>query len=332
MVYITGDTHGIRDIGKLLGDRLRHLTKNDYVIVCGDCGVLFDPKDKEAMLNLYSYLPFTVLFADGNHENFPLLASYPQEIWHGGKVHRLTDSVFHLMRGQVFELEGETYFVFGGARSFDKERRKEGVSWWPQEMPTEDEYREGVKNLAAVSNKVDYVISHDCPAGLLKEIAKYSDQIQQSGVNASASNGYLEAFAKSVDFRHWFFGHYHCDVTLGKYDCVFDRVTDAKDPERAAPPTVGERQRAAANEEEHCPNCHHHCHRDSLRCNRGRMYFAAEKTDGGAGAPRDKLLSALSDLKRKYEKSARKNQALQGLSDCEKNILIELLRKMETLL
>lgn len=329
MIYITGDTHGAHDIGKLFSNRLSSLTKNDYVIICGDCGVLCSPEDKEAMLNLYSYLPFTVLFADGNHENFDMLESFPEEVWHGGKVHRLTDSVLHLMRGQVFDLEGDKFFVFGGALSFDKRRRKEGESWWPQEMPTKSEYDEAKKNLASVSNKVDYIISHDCPESLLSEIAKYSNKLQHEGIVVSDSNSYLNEFSKIIDFKHWYFAHYHCDITLGKYDCLFNRLVDVKNPDKANPPITQGKQQSETKADEYCPNCHHHCHKDNLRCNRGRKHFGQESMGNREATPHDRLLSEIINLKRKYEKSTRKNQALNCFSNSERNILIELLRKIE---
>lgn len=68
MIYITCDTHGARDFDKLLSPELIILSKNDYVIICGDSGVLFNPREAANFINLYSYLPFTVLFVDGNHE------------------------------------------------------------------------------------------------------------------------------------------------------------------------------------------------------------------------------------------------------------------------
>lgn len=329
MVYITGDTHGVTDFSKLLSTNLSSLTKDDYVIICGDAGILFRPEESQSIINLYSYLPFTVLFADGNHENFDMLERFPEEVWHGGKVHRLADSVFHLMRGQVFNLDGDKYFVFGGALSFDKRRRKEGESWWRQEMPTQSDYNEAIKNLATVSSKVDYIISHDCPESLLKEIARYSGKLQHEGIVISDSNKYLEEFSKIINFKHWYFAHYHCDITLGKYDCLFNRVIDARNPEKAESPISQEKQQSGTKADGYCLNCHHHCHRDSLRCNRGRMHFSREKKDNGEVAPQDRLLSKLTDLKRKYDKSTRKNQALNCLSDCEINILIELLRKIE---
>jgi hypothetical protein len=47
------------------------------------------------------------------------LNAYPVEEWHGGKVHKIRPSVIHLMRGQVYELQGKKFFTFGGAQSHD---------------------------------------------------------------------------------------------------------------------------------------------------------------------------------------------------------------------
>jgi len=229
MIYVTGDTHGTKDFTKLLSPELSRLTKRDYVIVLGDIGVLFDPKMAPYFINLYSYLPYTVLFVDGNHENFDLLNSYPVSYWHGGKVHKISKSVYHLMRGQVFKIAGKRIFTFGGALSFDKARRKEGESWWPSEMPNEAEYKEGVKNLEKYGNRVDFVVSHDCPAALMNDVAKHSRKLQHEGIIISKSNEYFDKFASSLNFDKWYFAHYHIDVDFDKkYSCLFERLIKIK--------------------------------------------------------------------------------------------------------
>lgn len=43
----------------------------------------------------------TILFADGNHEQFDALNSYSVDEWNGGKVHIIEPGIIHLMRGQV---------------------------------------------------------------------------------------------------------------------------------------------------------------------------------------------------------------------------------------
>ena len=75
---------------------------------------------------LLSELPYTILFVDGNHENFDrLLSEFPIEDWNGGKVHKIRPNIIHLMRGHVFEIEGKRIFAMGGGYSVDKYMRRE---------------------------------------------------------------------------------------------------------------------------------------------------------------------------------------------------------------
>lgn len=99
MMYVTGDVHGLIDFLKFGTPELTTLARDDYLVVVGDLGAVFYPAQTQRMLNIYSYLPFTVLFVDGNHENFDELEKYEVTEWHGGKVHRLSDNLIHLMRG-----------------------------------------------------------------------------------------------------------------------------------------------------------------------------------------------------------------------------------------
>ena len=59
------------------------------MIVCGDAGLVWHgDKSDDPQLDRLEALPFTVLFVDGNHENFDALKEYPVEQWHGGMVHK----------------------------------------------------------------------------------------------------------------------------------------------------------------------------------------------------------------------------------------------------
>jgi hypothetical protein len=169
---------------------------------------------------------FTTLFVDGNHENFDRLYNYPVEGWHGGKVHKIRPSVIHLMRGQVFEIDGKNIFTFGGASSHDidggilepddpgyKKKKKEldqgwrpyrinRVSWWSQELPSAEEMEEGRRNLALHDYVVDFVVTHCCSS---------STQILLGGsmYKPDILTTYLEKIRQSTRFKKWFFGHYH---------------------------------------------------------------------------------------------------------------------------
>lgn len=121
MIYFTGDTHS--DFARLSTDRFpeqKNMSKNDYVIICGDFGGLWKKSNEtDYWLKWLSDKPFTTLFVDGNHENFEMLNEYPTEEWNGGKIHKITDSLFHLMRGQIFNIDDKKIFTFGGAKSHD---------------------------------------------------------------------------------------------------------------------------------------------------------------------------------------------------------------------
>ena len=124
MIYITGDCHGnFERFNPSIFPEQNEMTKEDYVIICGDFGGVWnrdeESKEETMVLDWLDSRPFTTLFVCGNHENFDRLYQYPIEEWHGGKVHKIRESVLHLMRGQVFEIAEKKIFSFGGASSHD---------------------------------------------------------------------------------------------------------------------------------------------------------------------------------------------------------------------
>lgn len=223
MIYVTGDTHGLEDFYKLhiFAGQHPELTKDDYVIIAGDFGGVWSEQTLTESLRYYTHLPFTVLFVDGNHENFDMINAYPVETWKGGKVHKIKPDVIHLMRGQVFEIEGKTIFTFGGATSIDKMYRTEGRSWWRQELPTYEELDEGVANLKRYGNKVDYIITHSCP-----ERAFAYPAISKNVIKFNCPEVQMLSYIDDIaSFGHWYFGHFHTDAQLGgKYTALYDRI------------------------------------------------------------------------------------------------------------
>lgn len=124
MIYITGDCHqDFRRFSTRIFPEQKEMTKDDYVIVCGDFGGVWnrggENKEEKHLMDWLEGKPFTTLFVDGNHENFDRLYACPVEEWHGGKVHKIRPTVIHMMRGQVFAIDGKSVFTFGGASSHD---------------------------------------------------------------------------------------------------------------------------------------------------------------------------------------------------------------------
>ena len=243
MIYITGDTHGLIDLDKIrrfsVSPEGKRMTKNDYLIVLGDFGCCWFGKQEKGTERYYELeanglldydadvqdfwktRKWTTLFIDGNHENHDLLNRYPISEWNGGKVHFIADNVIHLMRGQVFTIEGHTFFTMGGAQSTDKAYRKEGFSWWAGEMPSNSEYGEAVLNLENHNMKVDYVLTHCCPE-------QYISTMMWAVYNRSHNQltGFLEHLLidRQLEFGHWYFGHYHFDEDNGRFHLMYQVI------------------------------------------------------------------------------------------------------------
>ncbi len=207
MVYITGDTHG--EHARFISAPINTLTAADTLIICGDFGYIFkDTPAEQAFLDTLAQQPYTICFVDGNHENFPAIFSYPQELWQGGQVHRIRNNLLHLMRGQVFEIEGNRFFTMGGAYSIDRATRQENYSYWQQEIPNNDDYRAATKNLAAHNNSVDYVLTHTAPQQIIYRMGYAPD------AHDLELTGYLSYLMESLTYKHWYFGHWHQDQAV----------------------------------------------------------------------------------------------------------------------
>ena len=68
-IYAVGDTHGDIDLYKFNSKFFREgkkLTKDDYVIICGDFGGVWDKgKYDKYIQKWYNECPWTTLFVDG---------------------------------------------------------------------------------------------------------------------------------------------------------------------------------------------------------------------------------------------------------------------------
>ena len=209
MLYITGDTHGdkFRFTEGEINDE--HFTKDDYIIICGDFGYIFHNDSEEN--NFLDYLetkPYSICFCDGNHENFKAIYSYPKEKWNGGYVHKIRSNIFHLMRGEVYEIEKQKIFTMGGAYSIDRYSRKLNYSYWKEELPSNEEYHNAVNNLKTHNNSVDIIITHTAPKKIIYRMGSYPDN------HDLELTGFLDWIFCEVDFKNWYFGHWHKDKKI----------------------------------------------------------------------------------------------------------------------
>ena len=241
-IIVTGDIHG-NPFQRLNLENFpegKTFTKEDYVIILGDFGLVWDDSAMEhSCLDWLENKPWTTLFIDGNHENYDLLNKFPIEEWGGGRVQKIRSSVIHLLRGEVYDIGGYKFLAMGGARSHDiqdgvlevgdprikiwkkddfKLFRINHISWWEEEIPNEEERKNALKNLAENNYKVDYILTHEAPSSdvvLMDHLLYHPDEYSK----------WLEMeIRQKVKYKKWFFGHYHLNLDVNeKETCLFER-------------------------------------------------------------------------------------------------------------
>ena len=226
-IYIFGATHGTEEYKKILPDTRKDwstasLGVNDIAVVLGDFGIpfithgpnwYFKRSDKTAIANL-ARLPFKVLFIDGNHDNHDFWRVQTKQDKFGGKVQKLigTENVYHLMRGEYYEIQGKTFWVMGGACSHDLEYRTPNKDWWTREIPSKQEFEHGMSTLKMHEYSVDYVLTHTVPTSVI-DLLNHKYKLQFDNRKDQVSK-YLDEVMHIIKYKHWFSGHLHIDIDL----------------------------------------------------------------------------------------------------------------------
>lgn len=253
-IWVTGDLHGTIDIKKL---NKKNLMSNkfdfdggkdqNFMIIAGDFGLIWDwhgeSKEEKYWLDWLDSRPYTVLFVDGNHENFDILYSdkYPIVEWHGGKAQKIRENVIHLLRGEIYTILDKIFWTFGGASSHDikdgvldpekdkalikewsrdeyccKQFRINHQSWWKEEIASPEEMKYGIDNLSKHNDEVDFIITH-CAPQTVASMMGYREPDEMTM--------YLNTIAHNVKFKNWFFAHYHRYArVMGKFYCLYDEI------------------------------------------------------------------------------------------------------------
>ena len=224
MIYLTGDTHG--EFNRLSYKNFpdgKNLTKDDYVIILGDFGGIWNLQESAKEQRILSWLNdrnFTVLFIDGNHENFDRLISneFKKVNMFNNEVKQISDSVFYLQRGHVYEINGKSFFVMGGATSIDKNSRVPGISWWSQEIPTTFEFEFGLDQLVRYDNKVDYILGHTTSLNYIE------NNIKPRWLLPDPVSEYFNVIEETVEFKRFYFGHWHMDKDDIKHRALYKDI------------------------------------------------------------------------------------------------------------
>ena len=156
---------------------------------------------------------FTIIVIPGNHENYNEFQKYEIVDVHGARAHKVRNNIFYICRGEIFKIGNKSFFAMSGGNSIDKYRRREDVSWWKDEMPTDAEYKYAAENIEKYrknGGKIDYILSHTAPLGGLEYIGR------DHGVEEKPLNNFLQYVNELLkdEFEMHFYGHLHIDKEM----------------------------------------------------------------------------------------------------------------------
>ena len=220
MIYITGDTHG--DF-----HRFNHLNlkDEDIMIILGDVGINYylDEYDKKLKERLSKY-NFKFFCIQGNHEERPEnIPSYHEVEMFGGQVYIENEypNLIFAKNGELYNFNGKSILVIGGAYSIDKDYRiSKGYPWFKNEQLSELERKHILEKYSG--KHVDIILSHTCPFKYEpKESFKLS--LPQELVDKSMEK-FLDEVEEKLDYDKWYCGHYHIEKNVDKLEFMFGRI------------------------------------------------------------------------------------------------------------
>jgi len=220
-ILVVGDTHA----EWAPFNRLINRQRPDIVLQVGDYGWWPHCHKKERLgrrrklFNQYGVrnhqdgLKTKIYWCPGNHENWDSL----DELGHDPV--EVQEDIWYMPFGSLLELpDGRTVMFVGGANSIDASSRKEGYSWWRQEVISQEEMDR------LPETEVDIIISHTVPRDWLY-------------ANPCLVNGYIqsEAYAKYRDPstfalqlireryqpKRWISGHFHYSLDAEIDGCLW---------------------------------------------------------------------------------------------------------------
>ena len=166
------------------------------------------------------------MFVDGVHDNLNLLKEYETSEWNGGKVKTISGKLRYLCRGEVFTVEDQTIFAFGGGENLEAleaSSQHYSAQWWDLQLPSPEQIENAKENLKKVNNTIDYIVTHQCSRQAKQLLTMEDDE-------ANVLDTFFNEVRSECDYKGWFFGNYHLDKVLPpKEMAVFQRVIPLKD-------------------------------------------------------------------------------------------------------
>lgn len=223
--YLTGDTHG-RFERVVTFARANRLTAQDTIIVLGDASINYEGRHTahdQGIRDMLASLACTVFCIHGNHDARPYsVGCYRTERWHGGLTY--VEDAYPTIRfaedGEVYDFDGTSVMVCGGAYSVDAPRRqRENLLWYPDEQPDDQVKAKVEARLADRGWDVDVMLTHTCPYRY-RPLEMMARGIDQSSVDTSTEE-WLGRIERRLSYRRWYCGHWHTDKRVDKLQFMF---------------------------------------------------------------------------------------------------------------
>ena len=227
--YITGDTHGNFNRISYFCEKFK-TSKEDILCILGDAGINYYLNKKDYMLKqVLQDMPITFFCIHGNHEERPFnISTYITKKWNGGIVYCEEEfpNILFAKDGEIYNINGKSILVIGGAYSVDKEYRLlKGWSWFKDEQPNKEIVKYIEKQITK-QRHFDIVLTHTCPIGT-EPRHMFLPFIDQSKVDKTTEL-LLQRIADWITFDNWYFGHFHGHWDNGKYHMLFEDYVEVE--------------------------------------------------------------------------------------------------------
>lgn len=97
--------------------------------------------------------------------------------------------------------------------------RIKGLSWWEEELPTDQEMQHGLNVLKKYDNTVDYIITHSPSTSELYLMGG------KGLYDADVLTNYLENVKSKTNYKKHLFGHMHVNKAVNDKDiCLYEQI------------------------------------------------------------------------------------------------------------
>lgn len=216
-ILLSGDSHC--DINHLqVMSNKADMYQCDKMFVLGDFG--WWPKDKQGLkfIDACSQLDYPLYFLPGNHEDWGDLEKHEQyPDYNDEGFIEVASNVFYAPTGFRWEWDGIKFLSVGGAYSIDRKYRTKFISWFPQEIITDEDMKKIQVTDISLKREMDVILSHDAPAGvdMAREFATTYGGAKWFDLDPGTARN-MERLRWACDWwkpTHLYHGHWHLRYT-----------------------------------------------------------------------------------------------------------------------